>query len=187
MALEWDKTFAKACAANRSVLAQDLTVTWAPYYPSQLTLTELANALAWEPTIVQGVLPVAIRRLWLEWGKAGNLAHTTTFWHDRLVQYLPNPALLGNPAQCIETIARNAHVDGDQAFRAWPYEYERDHRWLGKLKKSIPVSQPGWTLLVVGYLHCTERDEHTLWSLMRAAGRNCRRVFPCFRPPPQWG
>lgn len=111
---------------------------------------------------------------------------------DRLLAKRPDQLpfqsrLLAQGGPAVRLIGANAHAQGNQAARAWDYEYERDHRWFRRLKRQVTANQPGWTLVLVGGLHCTNADEHTLWRLLRASGRDCRRLFPCIRPPIAWG
>jgi hypothetical protein len=187
VALEWDQRFSSHLAASRPQLAHDLAIAWAPQQPVPGLLLDLAAALAWEPSAAAAAVPHPHRRLWLESGKVGNIAHSVQYWRNRMIAYLPNLALLAQPQAALKVMAESAHHEGNAAFRTWPHEYERDHRWFAKIKKRLTVGDPGWTAVLVGYLHCTEKDDHTLWHLMRESGRDCRRVFPCMTPPADWG
>lgn len=161
------------------------------------TAQALAATLAYEPSTARDVFGDACMEIWLDSGRFGVPGERSAkrMWTFATNLKDPPTGIEGRPwvvdpadGQLVidHLSAKSRQIAAAADDWDWDFEWARDDAWAANLIKLTNAEEPGWALVIVGAMHATLRNEHTLRSQLQAAHRTCLSTYAGFAPPPAW-
>ena len=202
VALEYDEEFWGGLLDQRGWLADTFIRTFKGGAGqgdlSGQVATWLAATLGYEPDVGTEVFGERVPRTWLESGARGVAGERAANLLCNFMRYLKHPATGRNDCPWAEDPGNDGPVVGHLSAvsrdiagklptREWDHEWERDDRWAATLARQTDRYERGWALIVIGAMHATHRDDHTLRTQLENDGRRCDVRFAGFQPPNSWG
>jgi hypothetical protein len=183
VAVEWDSGILAKLESER----EDFTKRWRRFRnqdPPEV-VQALAESIAWESDvfkIVFGDLPV----IWLDEGRK-ELPSSRPLAVGRRTDFeiaLTPP----DPRECpVDEVLARIHAywirDADETQKQIAKngrDPRRDNQWADRLLPDL--GDEGWALIIVGAIHASAWDDHTLFELLKARGHECESEFLLWTP-----